>query len=66
MLDGFVSNKDGSMLKQAIPVKVKARDPFLETEKKLGPVLSLETGKQNSLAIVKVEAPLQIQKYPSP
>lgn len=38
----------------------------IRIEKKTGPVLNLEATEQSPLAIVKVEAPKQIQKKSSP
>lgn len=44
MMHGFVSWKDGSALEAVMLVAVKARDPFLPSQKKIGPILNLEVG----------------------
>lgn len=49
----FVSDKDESKLALAMPIPIKARNPFLRIRKKMGPNLDLEVGKQSALKIMR-------------
>lgn len=58
-IDGFVSSKDGSMLEQAAPVTVKARNPSSELRRRW--LSSQLKGGEAASALVIVEAMLQDQ-----
>lgn len=51
VLDRFVLNKEESSLELPMPILIKGRDPFLRISKKIGPTVSLETGRQTTLVI---------------
>lgn len=66
ILGSFVLKKDESKLELAMPILVKARDPFLRIRKKMSPALSLDVGKQSALAITEEKAPTPVQKKAPP
>lgn len=56
---------DDPPLELAMPVQVKAVDPFLRIRKKTSLTLKLELGKQSAVAIMEEEIPTPVQKKTS-
>lgn len=62
VLEGFALDKETSSLEPAMPIPIKARDPFLRIRKKIGPMLNLEVRRQTVLTIAEEEAPTPKKK----
>lgn len=67
-LDKFVGDNEESSLEVAVPASIKARDPFLQIQKRMGPMVNLEAIRQSALAITnsgEEEGPTLRKRAPS-